>query len=452
MRLSPRVDTRPWGDGLLLWNRATGRSLQVHPASLETPSEALLRRLDDLDMVGTPDLASRVVCRSRLVLCLPEIPALWLPVPQAHSSGGYGYRMLPLSDEELLTWRAINDARSLDQLPGSTTFLTALMTLDTQAVQLRRSPPRRQDPGLRRLVSPPRPAHERTPDQRDKDGTTLGTYHRDHIVDAQTQFDDRETTVAHAMELPHPGLAHRPYGEALFQAIGTTPQFVVEVGCGTGAVAAAWPHPEVPYLRIDLSPTLLSAQSRRAPETLAVLGDAVRLPLKDACVDLLVSNEVLADLRSEAREDGWHNVGSWQFVDEVARVLAPGGTALLTEFGTLDQPPQEAVQLDHPEVSIHFGELARRAEKQGLSAELIRLDAFLSMDLRASQLSRHSWQALRALARSRSVHLEARAWTPRTLTLPWAVEGLEWTTLMDEGPGPLVTRFWACLMRKPPVD
>jgi len=371
-----------------------------------------------------------------------------MPVPSTRTAGGYAYRKVPLTEEELSTWRAINDARTLEELPGSTTFLATLTTFDTQAVQLRRKPPRRGDPGLRRLVSPPRPAHHRTEDQLDEHGTTLGDYHRNQVLDPATQFDDRETTVAHALEIPHPALGSRSYGAALFDTIGTEPRFVVEVGCGTGAIAESWPYPHIPYLRIDLSPYLLAAQSERAPRSLGVLADAVRLPLRDGCVDLLVSNEVLADLRSERGEQGWRNVGSFAFVNEIARVLAPGGTAVLTEFGTLDEPPQEATQLDHPEVSIHFGELAERAVAAGLAVELTRLDDYLGMDLGAVQLSRHSWHALRALARAEQVRLEARAWTPENLVLPWTVEGLDWTTVMHEGPGPLVTRFWACVLRK----
>ncbi len=448
MRLSDRVERRAWGDRVLLWNRVTGRHMLLSPEGLDDPSEPLRRRLADMDMLGSPDLADRIVCKSKLVLCLPEIPALWLPIPTERTPGGYAHRLIRLSAAELATWRAINDARTLAQLPGSTTFLTALTTFLTQAVQLRKAPPPRSDTGLRRLVSPPRPPNDRLADQSDEGGTTLSTYHLRDIGDANAQFDSRETTVAHALELPHPALAGRSYGEALFAEIDADPRFVVEVGCGTGAVASTWPDPSVPYLRIDLSPSLLAAQAKRAPNTMGILADAVKLPLRDGSVDLLVSNEVLADLRSERRRDGWHNVGSWQFVDEIARVLADGGTALLTEFGSPHDPPKEAVQLDHPEVSIHFGKLAARADARGLEVDLTRLDEFLGMDLSATQLSRHSWQALRAWARSQDVVLRARAWTPQNLELPWKVEGLEWTTMSDEGPGPLVTRFWACVLRK----
>ena len=76
------------------------------------------------------------------------------------------------------------------------------------------------------------------------------------------------------------------------------------------------------------------------------------------------------------------------------------------------------------------------------------LAELLEVDLAQTWLSRHSHEALRARMRSEGRHLAARAWTPQTLTLPWTVEGLEWVPLSDEGPGPLMTRFMALLIRK----
>ena len=180
----------------------------------------------------------------------------------------------------------------------------------------------------------------------------------------------------------------------------------------------------------------------------------------------LLSNEVLADLRSVPvpqltgvdqaivkryglKPRGFANLGAWAMVAEVARVLAPGGTACLTEFGTVDGPTEEAQQLDHPEVSIDFQQLAAVARHHGLETELHRLDQLLGLNLHAPQLSRTSHMALRARFRQRGEHLPARAWTPRNLPMPEAVEGLWWTTLADEGPGPLATRFYALRLRKP---
>jgi hypothetical protein len=111
------------------------------------------------------------------------------------------------------------------------------------------------------------------------------------------------------------------------------------------------------------------------------------------------------------------------------------------------------VQLDHPEVAIQFDHLARVARSHGLIAELRPLAEDLQLDLGATHLARSSWHGLRALARSRDLHLPARAWTPTSLrtALPWPVDGLRFIAVTDEGPGPLVTRFFALTLLRPAV-
>ncbi|MFN7146262.1 MAG: hypothetical protein ACK4YP_20990, partial [Myxococcota bacterium] len=143
-----------------------------------------------------------------------------------------------------------------------------------------------------------------------------------------------------------------------------------------------------------------------------------------------------------------YNLGAWLFLEEIARVLAPGGVAWLSEFGGVDELPLETTQLDHPEVSIHFGHLVAVARGLGLGTRLEPLGECLRFEMGAEQLARHSYEGLRARMRSEGRHLAARAYTPDTLRLPWAVEGLQWVPLSDTGPGPLVTRFMALTVER----
>ena len=257
---------------------------------------------------------------------------------------------------------------------------------------------------------------------------------------------------------------------------------LVEVGCGTGELAAAWQEhgpSKLHYLRADLSPELLRTQARRVPHGHGILADGTRLPLRDGSVDLLVSNEVIADLQavpvdpaapdSDAAREAlallhaaritpfagrtWVNLGAFHLVAEIARVLRPGGAAWLSEFGVLDEPPQEAVQLDHPEVAIQVDHLAAIARHHGLSVSIEPLAELLGMDLTVQQVSRPSWEAVRALAHSRGLRLPARTWSVEALRahLPFSVEGLRAVPLTDEGPAPLVTRFWSWTLRRPKV-
>ena len=45
----------------------------------------------------------------------------------------------------------------------------------------------------------------------------------------------------------------------------------------------------------------------------------------------------------------------------IARWLAPGGVAVVTEFGDQASWPKLSTHLDHPELSTHFGQLAQAA-------------------------------------------------------------------------------------------
>lgn len=470
---------------VMVYSRRTGRHLVVSldtfggdltSASLGALAPPVRARLSRLGGARPP--LELVACRHRATLLLPDEGVLWAPVPGQPGAGGLAYRAVPLRADARRLWGELNDARTLGAAAARAGVDAAAaleiarewVAFDVQALVLRDSPARPVE--LRRLATLPRPPNPRASDPRgDRGETDLLEYHL-AIDDADVHFDNRETTVAHALGLPHAALGGERYGERLRGALSArgwpVDGPVVEVGCGDGALVAAFrPEPGEPWLRVDLSPALLARQHAAAPHTFGILGDAVRLPIRSSSVPMLISNEVLADLTSvpvgvdhpgvEARRvryalprtARWDNLGSWQMLEEVARVLAPGGRAVLTEFGTLDEDDGEATQLDHPEVAIRFDLLERVAAGLGLSAEVVPLVELLSVDRAAPQLARHSWLALRARARALGVHLSARAASPAD-PLPFAVEGLEWVPQTDEGVGPLITRFFAILVQKSP--
>ncbi len=437
------------------------------------PLEDRLRRLDLVDGPG-PDPARWIPVRSRLPLLRPDTPAVWCPVPAVHTAGGHAWRARTLSAEELAIWRAVDGRRTGGEVAARAgVALRAVADLwawatdpGVQAGQWRDVPVDPRDPSLLRLVGVPRESGSRSDHQRDEDGaTTLVRWHLE-LSAVNTHFDDVETTVAHAHALPHPALGGRRYGEALADALAPWPDgLVVEIGCGTGDLAAAVTNRiRNRYLRVDLAPALLRLQADRAPETLGVAADGTRLPLRDGSVARVISNEVIADLEASPRPDpaelaAWgihreprtYNVGAMRMIAEIARVLAPGGSAFVSEFGDPTAPPEEAVQLDHPEVSIRFDDLVAVARECGLRARVARLDELLGFDLGATQLARIHHEGLRAMRRAEGGSLPARAWTPGQLAdaLPWPVEGLRWAPISEPGAGPLVTRFWALLLEKP---
>ncbi|MBT3223864.1 MAG: methyltransferase domain-containing protein, partial [Proteobacteria bacterium] len=427
------------------------------------------------------DLSAMVAIRSQLLLWLEEERLLWLPLPHIRTAGGYGYASRQLTHCEWRVFEQINDRRSVSAiarrsgLPEAEVidFLTTMTSIDVQAVQLRATAPARWDPSLRRLVSLPRPGGERPSNQYGADGeTALTEYHLHDIVDGSRHFDDRETTVAHVLALPHQALAGQVFGQRLCSRLAPGEgSAVLEIGGGDGELAEAWNRSwQGRYFRVDLSPELLKTQGERVPGSMGVLADCTALPFGNDSFDLVVCNEVIADLAAVplggagptvtlARErvaryglpvSPVYNLGAILLLEELARVLKPGGRAWVSEFGDLDQDPQEAEFLDHPEVSIHFGHLAHVARQLGFEVQCLPMAEFLDVDLHAVQLARHSYEALRALSRSRSHHLPARAYAPDSLQaqLPFRVGGLCWVPLSDKGPGPLITRFWALVLHR----
>ncbi len=234
-------------------------------------------------------------------------------------------------------------------------------------------------------------------------------HHRTDRLGARRRFDEVECTVSHLLRFPHPGLRGRRYGEALLQGaaargIGPGPDGVLEIGGGAGHVAeTAWrgdagPFTGCRWISLDLSPALLRAQQRRLlaigvePASVprgphlrwsGVRADAVTLPLRSRSFrGLLLANEVLADLPVR---DGI-NRGAVDLVCEAARVLAPGGAAVFTEFGG-DFPPGPldltagAREGSHTEWSIDFRQLRTAAADCGLEARELPLHELLGADL-----------------------------------------------------------------------
>jgi SAM-dependent methyltransferase len=229
-------------------------------------------------------------------------------------------------------------------------------------------------------------------------------HHRLDKLAPRRRFDEVECTVSHLLRFPHPALRGRRYGEALLQGIaarGGKPgkSGVVEIGGGAGHLAeSAWRgdgsvFTQCRWTSIDLSPALLAAQKRRLLEPSQPRGphqrwsglraDAVELPLRSASVDgLLLANEVIADLPVS---DG-KNTGALQLVREISRVLAPGGMAVLTEFGGDFAPGSVRLlaalgQGEHIEWSIDFRDLRSAASSLGLQVDELPLHELIEADL-----------------------------------------------------------------------
>ena len=131
--------------------------------------------------------------------------------------------------------------------------------------------------------------------------------------------------IAWAREPMH-DVYERFHRDAVFTLLPAPGRRTLDLGCGEGRVARDLTLAGHLVVGVDRSPTLVAA-ARGHPETTAVvLGDAARLAIGDATVDLVVAFMSLQDVDRPA-----------EALAEVARVLEPGGwavVAVVAAFGS----------------------------------------------------------------------------------------------------------------------
>jgi ubiquinone/menaquinone biosynthesis C-methylase UbiE len=116
----------------------------------------------------------------------------------------------------------------------------------------------------------------------------------------------------------------------LDQAVIQTGHRVLDIGCGTGALVTLIKrlHPEVDVVGLDPDPKALTRARRKAERAGVTIrldqGFSDELPYPDASFDRVFSSFMLHHLQAEEKEKS---------LREVRRVLKPGGSLHLLDFG-----------------------------------------------------------------------------------------------------------------------
>ncbi|HHC74246.1 MAG TPA: malonyl-[acyl-carrier protein] O-methyltransferase BioC, partial [Thiothrix sp.] len=123
----------------------------------------------------------------------------------------------------------------------------------------------------------------------------------------------------------------REVGQRLYERldyINIQPERVLDLGCGTGFLTQKLlkQYPKAQLIALDIAVNMLKITQKqggwfRKPKV--ICADAEQLPLKDASVDVIVSNLMLQ----------WCNDLPNSFA-EMRRVLKPNGMVLFSSFGT----------------------------------------------------------------------------------------------------------------------
>lgn len=312
-------------------------------------------------------------------------------------------------------------------------FRTAIDFLTSQERQLIKFTLRLEDldhPFTYVNIVPRNLYHSERKDQPRPDSSTeaIIDFHLHGIEDASWEFDQIEPTVNHCFRLPHEALGGLDFGSRFCistlkpQVIplmnGSPVLEVLEVGGGTGSFARSFIKQaanlnsnRVNYHILDLSPALMENQrkllSEVLPESRHFQQNATVFDLPSHTFDLIISNEVVADFPvasvqrknvDEVQGDGAYyvdkyglcekdapdsfvvNSGAFRFIERAWKHLKPGGTLIVTEYGSEQKYPARSYNLNHDEYTIHFGHLAACAAKVGFQCRLLTLKEFLDFD------------------------------------------------------------------------
>ncbi len=267
---------------------------------------------------------------------------------------------------------------------------------------------------------------------------SIKDFHREGIEDASWEFDIIEPTMNHALRFPNEVSGGFDYGSRFCLSV-LKPEIlspldtrealrVLEVGGGTGTFALSFIEQAqrsttLKYHILELSPALIESQTRILsgvqPKVHHFEQDATEFDLSGQRFHLIIANEVVADFptaevhRGQPNEINRHgqahdetrfvgegaqyvdryelrvddapdrflvNAGMFQFIEQAWKHLLPGGTLILSEYGSVSAFPVRSFHLNHAEFSIHFGHALQCGQKLGFNCRLYTLKEFLSLD------------------------------------------------------------------------
>ncbi|RLJ00311.1 MAG: hypothetical protein DRP03_01030 [Candidatus Aenigmatarchaeota archaeon] len=172
-----------------------------------------------------------------------------------------------------------------------------------------------------------------------------------------------------------------PYGAAIARAVvKNNTDYVLEIGPGLGDLAIKFmEHAQGKvkhYVFLDISKDLIKHVKKRV-NGMSVIGDAMLLPFKKGSIDLIICNEVLADLPIKRVNGKMINDGAIKAIRECIRLLRKNGKAVFIEVGG---KAKRISVFGHEEYTIDFDEIERVLRKNNTRYERGKIAKLLGIN------------------------------------------------------------------------
>ena len=296
----------------------------------------------------------------------------------------------------------------------------------------------------------------------------LNQFHKNSIETIDRHFETKEITVSHLLRENNPVLGGLNYGACLFNNINKYKKIdkstkILEVGAGLGINSRNFLKSleesqgaveDSNYVFCDLNFKFLESQRNQTASYSKqfIQSNAERLPFKDNSFDIVISNENIADFTSvklskknvldflagkidtEKIQDasikkslGWiklcsidisdalpefiFNLGAFEFMGQINRVLKSDGIAFVSEYGIWKGYPTELKLPSHTEYFIQFPQLIKCIKSLGMDVEVFPLIDFFGFNKEKEVIDGCSLNFLYGILKRHNINLPYLAYT-----------------------------------------
>jgi len=301
----------------------------------------------------------------------------------------------------------------------------------------------------------------------------LEKFHRNSIETIDRHFETKEITVSFLYREDNPALRGLNYGERLLDEITKFKKIkkstkILEVGAGLGFGSKAFlkslkeKQPsiadDINYIFCDLTFKFLENQRNLTNFYPAefIQANAETPPFKDNSFDIIIANEIIADFTAvklskkvvldflngriekekindpsikkalewiksssidinDALPEFIFNLGAFEFMRQINRLLKPNGIAFISEYGFFRGYPRAVFLSGHTEYTIQFSQLIKCIRSLGLDVECLSLLDFFKFDKEEEIVDTCSLNFLYGILKNHNIDLPYLAYTKEML-------------------------------------